>query len=43
MLLGIYDNPDSTYDVTEKLMHAGYDVYDVYSPFAIHGLDRVLK
>jgi len=43
MLLGIYDNPDSTYAVTKQLMHEGYDVHDVYSPFAIHGLDRVMK
>ncbi len=43
MLLGVYDNPDATYNVTKELMHAGYDVHDVYSPFAIHGLDRVLK
>lgn len=43
MLLGVFDNPDSTYDVTEKLMHSGYDVHDVYSPFAIHGMERVLK
>lgn len=43
MLLGIYDNPDATYDVTEKLVHSGYDVHDVYTPFAIHGLDRVMK
>ncbi len=43
MLLGIYDNPDSTYSVTEKLMHDGYDVHDVYSPFAIHGMERLLR
>ena len=43
MLLGIYDNPDSTYAVTKQLMDGGYDVHDVYSPFAIHGLDRVMK
>lgn len=43
MLLGIYDNPDATYAVTKQLMHDGYDVHDVYSPFAIHGLDRVMK
>jgi hypothetical protein len=43
MLLGIYDNPDKVYSVTKKLMDSGYDVHDVYSPFAIHGLDRVMK
>jgi hypothetical protein len=43
LMLGIYDNPDKVYSVTQKLMDSGYDVYDVYSPFAIHGLDRVMK
>lgn len=43
MLLGVYDNPDATYAVTKQLMHDGYDVHDVYTPFAIHGLDRVMK
>jgi hypothetical protein len=42
MLLGIYDNPDATLDVTEMLIKNGYDVQDVYTPFAVHGLDRVL-
>lgn len=42
LILGVYDNPDKTYDVTKKLISNGYSVYDVYSPFAIHGLDRVM-
>jgi hypothetical protein len=42
MILGVYDNPDATFTATEKLMKAGYDVHDVYSPFAIHNLDKVL-
>ncbi|MFI5222171.1 MAG: DUF3341 domain-containing protein [Bacteroidia bacterium] len=43
LLLGVYDNPDTTYDATEFLMSKGYDIKDVYSPFAIHGIERVLK
>lgn len=43
MLLGVYDNPDSTYDVTKQLMSSGYDVHDVYSPFAIHGMEKLLR
>ena len=42
MLLGVYDNPDATLDVTKSLKEKGYDVYDVYTPFAVHNLDRVL-
>lgn len=42
MLLGVYDSPDATFDVTKSLVEKGYDVHDVYSPFAIHNLDRVM-
>ncbi|MCU0422771.1 MAG: DUF3341 domain-containing protein [Bacteroidia bacterium] len=42
MLLGIYDNPDLTLDATKNLIAQGYDVHDVYTPFAVHNLDRVL-
>jgi len=42
VILGIYNDPDHIYDATKKLIHDGYRVRDVYSPFAIHGMDRVL-
>lgn len=42
MLLGVYDSPDATFDTTKALKEHGYDVHDVYSPFAIHNLDKVL-
>jgi hypothetical protein len=42
MLLGIYDNPDTVMTVTKQLVKDGYDVHDVYSPFAIHNLDKVI-
>ncbi len=42
LVLGIYDDPDKTYSVTKKLIKNGYAVYDVYSPFAIHGIDRLM-
>lgn len=42
MILGVYNDPDQTYSATKKLIKGGYKVHDVYSPFAIHGLDRVL-
>lgn len=41
-MLGVYDNPDTVFTVTENLVKAGYDVHDVYSPFAIHNLDKVI-
>lgn len=42
VILGIYNDPDHIYDATKKLVHDGYRVRDVYSPFAIHGIDRVM-
>lgn len=42
VLLGVYDNPDTILDATENLMKSGYDIKDVYTPFAVHGLDRIL-
>jgi len=41
-ILGVYDNPDKIYSTTKKLINKGYKVDDVYSPFAIHGMDRLL-
>jgi hypothetical protein len=41
-ILGVYNDPDQIYSATKKLINNGYRVHDVYSPFAIHGLDRVL-
>jgi hypothetical protein len=42
MMLGVYENPDTVYAVTENLVKAGYDVHDVYTPFAVHNLDKVI-
>lgn len=41
-MLGVYDNPDTVFSVTENLVKAGYDVHDVYTPFAVHNLDKVI-
>lgn len=42
MMLGVYENPDTVYAATENLVKAGYDVHDVYTPFAVHNLDKVI-
>jgi hypothetical protein len=42
LLLGVYDNPDTVLEATENLIKSGYDIKDVYTPFAVHGLDRVM-
>jgi hypothetical protein len=42
MILGVYDDPEKIFDATKELVESGFDVKDVYSPFAIHGVDRLL-
>jgi hypothetical protein len=42
MMLGVYDNPDTVFTATENIVKAGYDVHDVYTPFAVHNLDKVI-
>lgn len=42
LILGVYDDPDQIYSATKKLIHKGFQIYDVYSPFAIHGMDRLM-
>ncbi len=41
-MLGVYDNPDTVFTATENIVKAGYDVHDVYTPFAVHNLDKVI-
>jgi Protein of unknown function (DUF3341) len=41
-LLGKYKDPDSTCASVKALSHEGIKVYDVYSPFPIHGMEKLL-
>lgn len=41
-LLGKYRDPDSTSKSVKELQQAGIKVYDVYSPFPIHGMEKLL-
>ncbi|MFN4083523.1 MAG: DUF3341 domain-containing protein [Bacteroidia bacterium] len=42
LILGVYNDPDQIYSATKKLIKNGYKIHDVYSPFAIHGMDRLM-
>jgi hypothetical protein len=42
LILGVFDNADATFNTTQELVKSGHSVHDVYSPFAIHNLDRVI-
>ena len=41
-LLGKFRNPEAILATVSELQHEGYSVFDVYTPFPIHGLDRIL-
>lgn len=41
-LLGKYKDPESTSASVKELSQAGIKVYDVYSPFPIHGMEKLL-
>lgn len=41
-LLGKYKDPDSTSASVKALSAEGIKVYDVYSPFPIHGMEKLL-
>ena len=42
-LIGKYWNPDSVLEGLEKLQNMGQLVYDVYTPFPIHGIEPYLN
>lgn len=41
-LLGVYDDEQPVLKAVRELRMKGIKVYDVYSPFAIHGMDEAL-
>ncbi|MEZ4825802.1 MAG: DUF3341 domain-containing protein [Bacteroidia bacterium] len=42
-LLGKYWDPDATLDALKRLQDSGVLVYDVFSPFPIHGIEPYLN
>jgi hypothetical protein len=41
-LVGVFDDEDVVLHAAESVRHDGVKIHEVYSPFAIHGLDRAL-
>lgn len=41
-MVGVYDDDDVVLSAVYKLKDAGVKIYEVYSPFAIHGLDTAI-
>jgi hypothetical protein len=42
LLLGIFDNEHDILGATEKAREKGYQIVDVYAPYAVHGLDHAM-
>lgn len=41
-ILAVFDDPDDTKDAAKHLMEKGVKIREVYAPFPIHGIDKVL-
>ena len=41
-VVGCFDTEDTLFPAVKKVRTAGYKIKDVYSPFAVHGLDGAL-
>ena len=41
-VVGCFDNEDVLFPAVKKVRTAGYKIQDVYTPFAVHGLDHAL-
>jgi len=42
MLLGVWEDEDKLVEATSSLVHAGVKIQDVYTPYPVHGLDRIM-
>ena len=41
-VVGCFDTEDNLFPAVKKVRTAGYKIHDVYTPFAVHGLDHAL-
>ncbi len=41
-VVGVFDEEKVLFDAVTKVRKAGYRLHDVYTPFPIHGLDKVM-
>ncbi|MBS1564803.1 MAG: DUF3341 domain-containing protein [Bacteroidetes bacterium] len=41
-VVGCFDEEEPLFNAVKKVRKAGYKIHDVYTPFPIHGLDKVM-
>lgn len=42
LLLGVYEDEDKLVSAASALAHEGVKVQDIYTPYPVHGLDRII-
>ena len=42
-ILAEFKNPKALIDASKKVVEAGYDKFDTYAPFPIHGIDKAMN
>jgi len=41
-VVGCFDDEDTLFPAVKKVRTAGYKIHDIYTPFAVHGLDHAM-
>lgn len=41
-VVGVFDEEGALFDAVRKVRRSGFRIHDVYTPFPIHGLDKVI-
>ena len=41
-IMAEFDSPGAVLEAAKKVREAGYSRWDVFSPFPVHGLDKVM-
>ncbi len=42
MLIGVWEDEDKLVEATDAMVHSGVHIHDIYTPYPVHGLDRLM-
>lgn len=42
MIVGVWEDEDALMDATSEISHKGIAIHDIYTPYPVHGLDRII-
>lgn len=43
MLIGVWEDEDKLMEATTAIVHEGVHIHDIYTPYPVHGLDRLIN